>query len=555
MIIRANKRLNVYDTEVNGETDYSIEFKDLYIQENGTPYSIAGGYINIPQEYKAKNKKGNIIISADFFKDEQYKDFFIFNDDGTVTIPAKSYDLNQKVIQPQAAMTIVENSTGSIKAMVGGRKTTGRMLYNRATSPRQPGSSIKPLGVYSAAIQQSANEAASGKKHNFTDYGIDEQGTDLWGNYLTAGSIVIDEKTTINGSVWPQNAGGGYSGPQTMRSALQQSINTCAVKIFLQMGADFSANQVKKFGITTLDTEGSVNDLNPAALALGGMTNGVTTLDMASAYTSFPNNGTRKDTSSYTEVLDSSGKKLLTNKTAKTHRVLDSGVAWIMTDMLKSVVTNGIGSPASISGVQVGGKTGTTDDEFDIWFDGFTPTYSASLWIGNDQNFQLTSMSSYAASLWGKIMNQISAAKAGSYKSAPSNVIYTGGEYYISGTQGGAKSLKGLEKTVTICTESGYLATPDCPHTEKKTYKTYGDDAESAPKYYCNLHNSDIDKYPVDPKATVKPKDPVKPPDEEEPDDPDPVDPDDPDNPDNPDVPDNPDNPDNPGGDTTKPAA
>ena len=558
MIIRANKRLNVYNTEVNGETDYSIEFKDLYVSENGRPYSIAGGYINIPQQYKTKNKKGNIIISADFFKDEQYKDFFIFNDDGTVTIPAKSYELNQKVIQPQAAMTIVENSTGNIKAMVGGRKTTGRMLFNRATSPRQPGSSIKPLGVYSAAIQQSAEEAASGKKHAFTDLGIDEQGADLWGNYLTAGSIVIDEKTTINGSVWPQNAGGGYSGPQTMRYALQQSINTCAVKIFLQVGANYSADLVKKFGITTLDTEGSVSDLNPAALALGGMTNGVTTLDMASAYSAFPNNGTRKETSSYSEVLDSSGKKLLTNKSSKTHRVLDSGVAWIMTDMLKSVVTSGLGSPASISGVQAGGKTGTTDDEFDIWFDGFTPSYSASLWIGNDQNFQLTSMSSYAASLWGKIMNQISGAKSGSYKGVPSNVIYTGGEYYISGTQGGAKSLKSLEKTVTICTESGYLATPDCPHTEKKTYKTYGDGAEDVPKYYCNIHNSDTDKYPINPNDKTKPKDPAKPPDEEEPEEPD--NPDDPGGDDkppvNPDDPNNPDVPDNPGGDTgDKPAA
>ncbi|WP_419026309.1 transglycosylase domain-containing protein [Emergencia sp.] len=558
MIIRANKRLNIYTTEVNGETDYSIEFKDLYLQENGNPYSIAGGYINIPQQYKSKNKKGNVVISADFFKDEQYKDFFIFNDDGTVTIPSKSYDLNQKVIQPQAAMTIVENSTGNIKAMVGGRKTSGRMLYNRATSPRQPGSSIKPLGVYSAAIQQSAEEAASGKKHTFTDFGIDEQGADLWGNYLTAGSVVIDEKTTINGSVWPQNAGGGYSGPQTMRSALQQSINTCAVKIFLQVGASYSADLVKKFGISTIDTEGSVSDLNPAALALGGMTNGVTTLDMASAYSSFPNNGTRKDTSSYTEVLDSSGKKLLTNKNAKSHRVLDSGVAWIMTDMLKSVVTSGLGSPASISGVQAGGKTGTTDDQFDIWFDGFTPSYSASLWIGNDQNFQLTSMSSYAASLWGKIMNQISGAKVGSYKSVPSNVIYTGGEYYISGTQGGAKSLKNLEKTVTICTESGYLATPDCPHTEKKTYKTYGDDAEDAPKYYCNIHNSDTDKYPINPKDKTKPKDPVKPPDEEEPESPEkPEDPGGDDKPPvDPDNPDDPNNPDTPGGDTgDKPAA
>ena len=78
MIIRANKRLNVYNTEVNGETDYSIEFKDLYVSENGRPYSIAGGYINIPQQYKTKNKKGNIIISADFFKDEQYKRFLYF---------------------------------------------------------------------------------------------------------------------------------------------------------------------------------------------------------------------------------------------------------------------------------------------------------------------------------------------------------------------------------------------------------------------------------------------------------------------------------------------
>ena len=226
--------------------------------------------------------------------------------------------------------------------------------------------------------------------------------------------------------------------------------------------------------------------------------------------------------------------------------------------MLKSVVTSGLGSPASISGVQAGGKTGTTDDEFDIWFDGFTPSYSASLWIGNDQNFQLTSMSSYAASLWGKIMNQISGAKSGSYKGVPSNVIYTGGEYYISGTQGGAKSLKSLEKTVTICTESGYLATPDCPHTEKKTYKTYGDGAEDVPKYYCNIHNSDTDKYPINPNDKTKPKDPAKPPDEEEPEEPD--NPDDPGGDDkppvNPDDPNNPDVPDNPGGDTgDKPAA
>ena len=520
LLIKAGKRLNIYDTEVNGETDYSIEFKNLYTMENGTLYSISGGYINIPQQYKTKNKKGNIIISAEFFEDEQYKDFFIFNDDGTVTVPARSYTLNQKVIQPQAAMTIVDNATGQIKAMVGGRKTTGRRLYNRAVNPRQPGSSIKPLGVYSAAIQQSAEEAKSGKKHKFTDFGIDEQGADLYGNYLTAGSIIIDEKTTVDGKVWPRNSSGTYTGPQTMRSALQLSINTCAIKILLQVGADYSADMIEKFGITTLDREGSTNDINPAALALGGMSSGVTTLDMASAYTVFPNNGTRKDTTSYTKVVDSHGNTLLENDKAESHKVLDSGVAWIMTDMLKSVVTSGLGSPAAISGVQVGGKTGTTDDEFDIWFDGFTPSYSASLWIGNDQNFTLTGLSTYSARLWGKIMNQIDGAKQGSYKGMPSNVISSGGEYYISGTQGGIGSLDDLEKEVTICTDSGYLATPSCQHTKKVTYTSYGDEAQEIPKYYCNLHNPDTKKYPISPDETLEPQDPIKPPEEEEPEEP-----------------------------------
>lgn len=552
LVIKTGKRLNVYETEVGGKTDYSIEFKNMYTYENGTIYAIGGGFINIPQQYKSMNGKGNILIPAEFFEDEQYKDFFVFNDDGTVTIPARSYSLNQKVIQPQAAMTIVENSTGNIKAMVGGRNTTGRRLHNRATSPRQPGSSIKPLGVYAAALEQSAQEAQAGKKHNFVDHKIDKQGGKYYGNYLTAGSVVIDEKTTINGKVWPQNALNQKYGVMTVRSALQMSVNRCAVKILMQVGEQFSADLVKKFGISTLDTEGEVNDLNLAALALGGMSNGVTTLDMASAYSTFPNNGVRKDTTSYTKVLDSKGEELINKEKTKSHKVLDPGVAWIMTDLLKSVVSNGIGGGAAISGVQSGGKTGTTDDEFDIWFDGFTPTYSASLWIGVDQNCPLTEMSGPAARLWGKIMNQISAAKEGSYKSAPGNVIRVGGEYYVSGTQGGAKKPKDLEKEVTICTETGYLATPDCPHTKTVKYSAFGDektkDLEDMPKYYCYQHNRNPEKYPISPDEILAPQEPATPPEETD-------NPDNPDNPDkpnppNPEPPVEPDNPDNPGGDT-----
>lgn len=496
-VIKYGKRLYIYETEVNGTVDYSIEFKPMYRESDGELYSISGGFVNIPQEYKTMDKNGDIVIAAEMMQNELYEDFFIFNKNGTISVPSSSYTLQQTVVQPQAAMTIVENDTGYVKAMVGGRSTHGRQLHNRAISPQQPGSSIKPLGVYSAALQQSCEEAEAGKKHVFTDFKIDQQGKDLWGNYITAGSIVVDEKTFIEGRVWPYNAGGGYSGIQTVRTAIQQSINTCAVKILLQVGADYSAKLVEKYGISTLDTEGDVNDINPAALALGGMSEGVTTLDMASAYTVYPNNGKRHETTAYTKVVDREGNVLLNNAKTKSIRVLDAGVAYIMRDLLHGVVSGGTGAPAAISGARVGGKTGTTDNEFDIWFDGFTPSYSASLWIGNDQNFELNDMSGPAAALWGRIMNQIDAAKEGSYPGAPSNVVSSGGELYISGTKGGVPSKKDLEKELKVCEDTGYLATPNCPDTESKKFLNYGKHKKKVPTDYCHKHNPDPGKYPI----------------------------------------------------------
>lgn len=511
--IKAGKRLNIYDTEVNGAVDYSVEFKALYTRgDDGRLYTMSGGYINIPQGFKSKDSDGNLVISADLFKTEGYENFFVFNDDGTVTVPFGSYTLQARAVQPQAAMTIVENSTGHIKAMVGGRETSGRMVFNRASdSLRQPGSSIKPLTVYSPALQQSADEAAAGTKHQFKDLGIDEQGAKYYGSYMTASSVIIDEPTTIEGRVWPKNYGGGYSGPTTFRRALYNSLNTCAAKIILQTGVDYAATYLDKFGITTAVTEGNVNDINVAALALGGMTHGVTTLEMAGAYTTFPNNGTRVDTSSYTKVEDRSGNVILENN-PETHEVLNAGVAWIMTDIMKGNVRAGTAVNAAISGVAAGGKTGTTDDEYDIWFNGFTPTYSAALWIGNDQNFAVAAGSSTAAALWGKIMNQIPNAKSGSYSSAPSNVVTVNGEYYISGTQVGLTSVSDVKmQEVKICSDTGYLATPDCPHV--KTEEMIGLDV---PKYYCYMHNADPDKYPVSPDETLVPFEPAKPEEPEE---------------------------------------
>lgn len=521
LTIYSGKRLAIYDTTVQGQTDYSVEFKSMYTIENKKFYSIPGGYINIPQQYKSRDSENNLVVSAQFFKD--YPEFFV--EDGK-KLSTKDYSLKQRVIQPQSAMTIIDNKTGAIKAMIGGRKITGRMLYNRATAPRQPGSSIKPIAVYSAALQKSYELEKEGETFPLVDTGFDKQGTKLWGDYITAGSIVVDEPTKINGRIWPKNSYNSYRGAYTFRTALQQSVNVCAVKILAQVGVDYSYEIAEKFGLTTLVHDGDVNDLNLAALGMGGLTKGASTLEMASAYTTFVNGGVHKSYSCYTKVTTKTGDLLLEGKATETE-VLDSGVAWIMRDILQTVVSEGIGSYARVSGEKVGGKTGTTSDSFDIWFDGFTANYSAALWIGTDVNIKLSSMSPKAATLWGRIISQVDNAKGGTYSKRPSDVVTatidtkTGQlatsstkkkrtEYFTKGTQPTKAAVS--EVSVTVCSESGYLATPNCPDTYTKTgYATetpVDEEGNELPHYYCNLHNPDAETYPPDPDVPFTPVEP-----------------------------------------------
>ena len=344
----------------------------------------------------------------------------------------------------QASMVVTEVGTGYISGFVGGRDAEGSNLFNRAISPRQPGSSIKPLAVYGAALQKSFEYAAKNKTFEYTDYGFDKQGVNYWGDYITASSVVVDEPLTINGEEWPQNFSKSYSGKQSLRTALQQSINTCAVKILWQVGLDYSMELLEKYGLTTLETDTSAqaNDLNPAALALGAMTYGVTPLEMSLAYAAFPNGGSVNSAVCYTDVTDGKGKVLLKGE-SKSTKVLDEGVAWIMTDLLKSVVSRGIAGNAAIAGVEVGGKTGTTNDTFDVWFDGFTPDYAAALWIGTDLNVEMLGSSAQAAALWSRIMRQVDGVTEGEYREMPSNVIKANGEYYTDGTEKNAGKYTG----------------------------------------------------------------------------------------------------------------
>lgn len=433
--------LFLYETEVDGAIDYSIEFKNYYIFEKNTLYSTQGGYVNIPSDYKTGDDEGNVIISADFFNEEKYKESFKRDGDDLV-ISDMGYSLGRRTLQPQAAMVIVGVGTGEVKAMVGGRQFNGEKLLNRAVGSRQPGSSIKPLAVYGAALQKSYELEEEGKKWKYTNFKIDRQGTKGWGDYVTVHSSIEDERTKINGKYWPKNASGGYSGTNNFRTAIQQSINTCAVKLLMQVSADYALNQVRKFGITTaIDAEqdSKINDVNSAAMALGAMTNGVTPLEMALAYAAFPAGGKVNTPVCYTKVIDRDGKTILEGKSVQ-KEALNEGVAWIMTDVLQKVVSRGICGGAAIDGINVGGKTGTTNDEYDIWFDGFTPSYAAALWIGTDNNIDMGTTSYIATTTWSNIMSQIPKALEGKYKKQPSNVIEKWGDYYTKGTEVGLSS-------------------------------------------------------------------------------------------------------------------
>mgnify|MGYP000995601072 FL=1 len=473
--IKRGKRLNIYTTKTGGKVNYSLEFKKQYVQEKGTLYIYSGGYINVPSKYKKLDSNDDLVIDKSYFKDFPNS---MVKSGNTLVIKPDAYSLNEKTIQPQAAMVIVGVGTGEIKAMVGGRGQSGSRLYNRALNPRQSGSSIKPLSVYGAALQKSYEYAEKGETWPMVDYKHDKQGTRGYGDYLTASSTIVDEPMTFNGKTWPKNSNNRYSGAVSMRKGIQQSINTVAVKIQLQVGNEYSADLLKKFGLTTIVTEGATSDMNSAALALGGLTKGVIPLEMAQAFAVFPNGGVRQSSIAYTTVTDRHGKVLLKSKSKKT-KVLDEGVAFIMTDMLKSVITQGIAGPAAVSGTQAGGKTGTTNDKYDIWFDGFTAKYAASLWIGTDVNIKLSSMSEMAARLWGKIMNQIPAAKTGKYNAAPDNVIRIGNEYYTKGTEKGRSSYVRREATTQRQTTGETEA--DTSDSEQQSSTDSGTSSPSTP--------------------------------------------------------------------------
>ncbi len=287
-------------------------------------------------------------------------------------------------VQPQSASAIIDESTGHLKAIFGGRGLVGRYLFNRATSPSQTGSSIKPIAVYGPGID-------SGK--------------------ITAATVVMDkpsyEFNPGSNEPWPVNFDGTYKGPMTVRNSIINSQNVPAVTYGSIIGVETMADYLEANGVSTLVREGAYNDLNLSSLALGALTYGISPLEMASAYGTFGNEGVHMPWISYTHVEDDKGNIILDNRDNQGRRVFSEEANYIMTDLLNDVVTKYAYEAIIGGGIPVIGKTGTTGARkanTDTWFVGVTPYVSTAIWVGSDRNISLAEGSYYVASFWGNMM-------------------------------------------------------------------------------------------------------------------------------------------------------
>ncbi len=344
--------------------------------------------------------------------------------------------------QLQVGMTIVDPYTGYVVAMVGG---AGVKQYDRgwnwATSARQCGSAIKPVSVYAPALDDGTINGAS----TIDDYPV----------------------MVLNGSVYPKNANGRYKGLTPLHTAIARSTNTCAVRVVQEYGTsrsyDFMTN---KLGFTTLTSQDAQQVGN---MGLGGLDRGVTTEEMAAAFAAFANEGIYTAPRTFIRVEDADGNVILENE-AKASVAMKDTTAALMNSLLQEVVNGGTGYEGRISGMHVAGKTGTTNNDQDRYFVGYTPYYSCAVWVGYVHNQRIIASGNPAASMWQKVMSRIHADLADKDFFSCSGLTY-----------------------VKVCADSGLLATDNCAE-DCRGSRVYSAlvAADNAPSAYCNMHTSPI---------------------------------------------------------------
>lgn len=357
----------------------------LYLNYDLTVKTASGEYVNYSKE-----------MMQTWFKENQSSSFnLIFNStedayDAIATYKAailqegdEEYAENIYFTpQPQVSLTIIDQHTGYVKAMVGGRgaKEASRTLNRATDTARQAGSTFKVLSTYAPALDSAGMTLAT----VFNDAPF----------HYDTGKLVNN---------WYHNP--EYEGLSPIRKGIYHSMNVVTVKCLTQISLKLGFSYLENFGFTTLTEE----DDCVQAMALGGTYHGVTNLELCAAYATIANGGLYIKPTLYTRVLDSDGNVILDHTVPETRQVLKESTAFLLTSAMSDTVTRGTGTSVRFSGMSIAGKTGTTTNEKDVWFAGFTPYYTAVTWTGFDNNVKLTSKDEQNLSkkLWKLVMQEI----------------------------------------------------------------------------------------------------------------------------------------------------
>jgi penicillin-binding protein 1A len=385
----------------------------------------------------------------------------------------------------QSAMAVIDHRSGEVKTVIGGRSYERKRGFNRATSAhRQPGSSIKPITVYAPALE-----------NGYMPYHI-----------LNDSPVSFK----IGNTVWtPKNYDGKYRGLISMRTAVQWSVNIYAVKMLDQVGIRKSFDFGRSLGLPLVDSPGT-NDLSLAPLSLGGLTRGVTPLQMAGAFASFGNEGVYCKPHFITKIVDSQGLEIYHYK-PQDKRVMSEETAWIMGDMLQTVCNEGTGTRGRVPGIPTGGKTGTTEKHNDSWFCGYTPAFAAAVWMGYDSEHAMSGEwgGNYPARLFSAVLQKAHQ----DYKVAPPKMPAGVSKITVCSVSGKRPSSKCPEQVIVsdycskqfipeetcdqlheiiyICPESGKLAGKYCPNPQPLYPFSPDSDDENRPEVpteKCDIH-------------------------------------------------------------------
>lgn len=459
--------INQIVAQLQKEHDWTYEQAKLYLSSGG--FTI----------YTTLNPRVQAIIDEEVSK-EKYKQTAI--------------DKKGNIQQSRAAMVLLDHTTGYVLGIAGGigEKNTA-FGFNRATDAvRQTGSAMKPIAALAPAI----------------DKGI-----------ITAATVFDDNPTSFdNGKFEPKNLGYKYMGLITTRKAIANSQNIPMVKTMCLLTPTESIKFLKDLGITTIDEEKD----NGLSLALGGLTWGVSPLEMAGAYATIANGGIYQQPTFYSKVVDESGNIVL-RPDQKQKRVMSEEAAYVVKEILTEPVKSGTATTCKVEGMSVAAKTGTTNNDYDRWFCAFTPYYTATVWYGYDDSCTITGWSlNPAGQIWTSVMRSVhEGLDAKTFEQTkPENVVEveiceksgflatstcrkyktTRKEYFVKGTE--PIQTCPYHSTAKVCISSGLLATDKCPKTKRvyargeyinkdnlwKTKSSYGS-PKNVPLQKCTIHN------------------------------------------------------------------